>query len=151
MIKMPKGLWIVIADGAKALFVQNVSDTVDPDLRVMRVDEIDNPSTTDQGSDEPGRRDGPGGAGRSAVEPTDWHELAKGDFANGVASLLNKWAQAGGISDLVIVAPPNSLGDLRAAIDPPVRSVLRAELAKDLTNHPLPKIADLVMAELADL
>ena len=151
MIKMPKGLWIVVADGAKALFVQNVSDTVDPDLRVMRVDEIENPPTGAQGTDQPGRRDGPGGAGRSAIEPTDWHQLAKGEFASGVAGILNKWARAGGIGDLVIVAPPASLGDLRASFDPAVRKVLRAELAKDLTNHPMPKIADLVKAELAKI
>ncbi len=151
MIKMPKGLWIVVADGAKALFVQNVSDTVEPDLRVMRVDEMENPPTGAQGTDEPGRRDGPGGAGRSSIEPTDWHELAKGEFASGVAGLLNKWANAGGIDDLVIVAPPSSLGDLRAAMGPSVKGVVRAELAKDLTNHPLPKIGELVMAELAKI
>ncbi|MDX1780088.1 MAG: host attachment family protein [Thalassovita sp.] len=149
MIRMPRGLWIVVADGAKALFVQNVSATVDPALRVMRVDEIENPATTEQGTDQPGRRAGT--AARSSIEPTDWHQMAEGNFASGVASLLNKWARAGGIDDLVIVAPPQSLGDLRSALDPAVRNVLRAELGKDLTNHPMPKIADLVMAELAKL
>ncbi|WP_323784709.1 host attachment family protein [Thalassovita sp.] len=151
MIKMPKGLWVVVADGAKALFVQNVSNAIEPDLRVMRVDEIDNPQTADQGTSRPGRRDGPMGAGRSAIEPTDWHQMAKEEFATTVAALLNKWAQAGGIDDLVIVAPPQTLGELRAALNPKVIGIIRAEMAKDLTNHPLPDIAKLVMQELADL
>ncbi|CUH63714.1 Protein required for attachment to host cells [Thalassovita gelatinovora] len=151
MIKMPKSLWIVVADGAKALFVQNVSDTIDPDLRVMRVDEIDIPNTAKLGTEQPGRRDGPAGAGRSAIEPTDWHRLAKEEFASTIAALLNKWAQAGGITDLVIVAPPQTLGELRAALSPKVTGVVRAEMAKDLTNHTLPDIAKLVMAEMADI
>ena len=41
---------------------------------------------------------------------------------------------------LVLVAPPTALGDLREALSDPVRSLVRAELDKDLTKIPVAEL-----------
>lgn len=149
MIKLPKGLWIIVADGQKALFLENVSDTVDADLRVMRADEIANPPNGAQGSEAPGRLSGAAGAALGAVEPADWHQMAEDDFAAGIASLVNKWVAAGACSGLVLIAPPRSLGALRPELSGAAAKMLIAELPKDLTKHPVPEIAEAVKTALA--
>ena len=107
--------WILVGDGEKALFFRNEGDADYPNFEVLRVLEHENPSTSDQGTDSPGRRnDGPG-SHRSAMEETDWHTLEKHRFAKEVADALYKAAHAGRFSKLVVVAPPMTLGDLRKA------------------------------------
>ncbi|WP_319824118.1 host attachment protein [Thalassovita sp.] len=149
MLKLPKGLWIVVADGRKALFLENFSDTMDEDLHVLRKDELDNPMNRDQGAGKPGRRAGPGGA--SGMEHTDWHELAEQDFAGEVAGIVNTWAQVGAVKQVVLVAPPATLGTLRDKLAPATRKLVLAELPKDLTKHPVAEIAGTVKKTLADL
>ena len=46
------------------------------------------------------------------------------------------------------VAAPQVLGALREALTPAVKAQVVAELAKTLTDHPLPKIAKEVVAAL---
>ncbi|MDE4133232.1 host attachment family protein [Phaeobacter sp. QD34_3] len=149
MLRLPKGLWILVADGQKALFLENVSDTTDADLRVMRVDEIDNPATAAQGSDAPGRFSGDSGAARGAVEPADWHQMGEDHFAAGVAALVNKWVAAGACSSLAVIAPPKALGALRSELSDKAQKLVMLELAKDLTNHPVPEIAAALKSALA--
>jgi len=40
----------------------------------------------------------------------------------------------------VIVAPPRTLADLRAAFHPDVQGLIIAEINKDLTKHPVGEI-----------
>lgn len=71
------------------------------------------------------------------MEPTsDAHRLAKQAFAKEVAGFLERQAQKKKFDRLIILAPPQALGDLRVALSDPVRALVTAELAKDLT--PLP-------------
>jgi Bacterial archaeo-eukaryotic release factor family 12 len=50
-------------------------------LRRLLVEEHKDPPSREQGTDAPGRACSSVGEIRSAVEPTDWHELEKGRFA----------------------------------------------------------------------
>lgn len=149
MLRLPKGLWILVADGQKALFLENVSDTTDVALRVMRVDEIDNPSNATQGTEGPGRFSGASGAARGAVEPADWHQMAADQFSSGVAALVNKWVAAGACTALAVIAPPKALGALRGELSDSAQKLVMLELPKDLTNHPIPEIAGAVKSALA--
>ncbi len=45
-----------------------------------------------------------------------------------------------GVSALVVVAPPRMLADLRHAFHPDVQKRIIAEIAKDLTKHPVSEI-----------
>ena len=75
--KLKHGIWVVVADGEKALFLENRGDGLHPDFEVVREFAEENPPTREQGSDRPGRfNDGPS-AHRSAVADTDWHKIAK--------------------------------------------------------------------------
>ncbi|OOY21525.1 Host attachment protein [Thioclava sp. DLFJ5-1] len=149
MTKLSKGTWVVIADGEKALFLENMMDDEDPNLVVRRVDEQENPPDHEQGTDSPGRMadDGPGH--RSAFQETDWHELAKMRFADDLAERLYKMVHKGRIERLVIVAAPRVLGEIRSALHKEVSDVVVAEIDKTLTNHPRDEIEKLVKEELA--
>ena len=148
MTGIPEGAWVLIADGEKALFTCNATDAQNPHLVVQRVEELDNPPTREQSASAPGRRsDGPGD-GRSAMEETDWHRLAKDRFAADLATLLNRKAQSGEFEKLVIVAPPRTLGELRPQLHSEVQSRVVGEVPKDFTNHPLATVEKLVSAAL---
>jgi protein required for attachment to host cells len=136
---VPHETWVVVADGERYLLLENAGDAEILDLRVLQQVEMENPPTHEQGSDRPGRfRDA--GQGRSAVQETDWHELAKERFASGLAEELRKWALDGKFDNLVLVADPRTLGRLRAELHVEVERALAGELAKDLTGHSIDAI-----------
>ena len=59
-INLKPGLWVMVADGEKALFLKNEGDGLYPNLRLVQEMKQDNPATREQGSDSPGRHnDGP--------------------------------------------------------------------------------------------
>ncbi len=148
MTGIPAGAWVLIADGEKALFTCNTTDAQNPHLAVQRVEELDNPPTREQSASAPGRRsDGPGD-GRSAMEETDWHRLAKERFAVELAKLLYGQVQSGAFEKLVIVAPPRTLGELRPQLHSDVKARIVGEVSKDFTNHPLTTVEKLVSEAL---
>ncbi|MBC7281115.1 host attachment family protein [Hoeflea sp.] len=133
--------WVVVADGEKVLFLVNAGTPDRPALEVFNGFEQSNPRTAEQGVDRPGRMaDGMGSAHRSAVQETDWHRLAKHEFAHQIAALLERSAQDDRFEQVVIVAPAVVLGELRKSLSKAVSGRIAAEVAKDLTKHPVPEI-----------
>ncbi|KJS09085.1 MAG: Host attachment protein [Hoeflea sp. BRH_c9] len=145
-IRLKNKGWVVVADGAKALFLENAGTPDKPALQVFNAFEQENPKTAAQGVDRPGRlSDGMGSAHRSAVQETDWHRLAKHEFAHEIAAVLDKNAQAGRFEQLVIVAPPVVLGELRKSLTKAVSGRITAEITKDLTGHPVHDIEKMLL------
>lgn len=138
--------WVVVADGEKALFLYNEGDGLHPNLKVFRELEHENPPSREQGTDKPGRYAEAGTARRSAVETTDWHRIEKERFAKEISERLYKYAHAKRFKSLVLVAPPVVLGDLRKELHQEVTDRIVAEIAKDLTGHPVDKIESLLLA-----
>lgn len=138
-MKVPHDAWVVVADGSKFLVLRNEGGAGQLDLKVTRHLEQENPPTREQGTDRPGRLDD-NGPGRSAVDDTDWHEIAKERFAKDLADRLRGWGLQRRFDHLVLVAAPATLGQLRPELHNEVRSRLVGELAKDLTNHPIDEI-----------
>lgn len=137
--------WLVVADGEKALFLRNQGDAKYPNLDVFHEDAQTNPPTRQQGSDQPGRlRDG-ANVHRSAVAETDWHRLQKDRFARDIADRLYAYAHAGRFEQLVLVAAPHVLGEIRKALHGEVTGRVIGEIDKDLTNHPVDRIEKLVL------
>jgi protein required for attachment to host cells len=130
----------MVADGRKALFLRNDLDDMNPDLNVVRIEKQENPSDSAQSADRPGRMAASGVGQRSALDETDWHELAKERFADDLADILYKLAHKGAFSRIVLVAPPNILGELRRKLHSEVTRCVVAEVDKTLSNHPLDKI-----------
>jgi protein required for attachment to host cells len=148
MAVLTNGTWVLIADGEKALFLRNRVDAIAPTLDVVRKSENDNPSNLEQSTDRPGRKQDAGAGQRSAMEDTDWHRLSKERFAHDLADILYKYAHRGAFDRIVLVAAPHVLGDLRDQLHKEVREKVVAEVAKDLTHHPLDKVETMLKAEL---
>ena len=67
-------------------------------------------------------------------------------FAGGIADMLNRRVLNGDISDLVIIAAPRTLGELRKSYHKKLSDVLRGEISKDLTGHALHDIEKAIAA-----
>jgi protein required for attachment to host cells len=139
-IHMPHDALVLVGDGRKALFLRNHGDGKFPDLRVERVFLDPNPSTHDQGTDKPGRAFSSVGRRRSAIEGTDWHDLEEHRFAREIAAALERVVRLRKVKALIIATPPRTLADLRDALHSDVKKCIIAEIAKDLTKHPVHEI-----------
>jgi protein required for attachment to host cells len=145
-IALKRGLWLMVADGEKALFMKNKGDTAYPNFQVVREMEQENPPTREQGSDRPGRfSDGPS-IHRSAVADTDWHKVGKVRFADEIAGRLYKMAHRGDFSEIMLIAPPLVLGELRKKLHQEVSDKVVGEIPKTLTNHAVLDIEKLLLA-----
>lgn len=134
--------WILVGDGRKALMLRNDGTPQKPSLQVVEVlNDDENPPTSEQGADRPGRVMQSKTNRRSAVEQTDWHDIAEERFATSVASKLGSAANENRFEKLILVAPPNTLATLRKKLDPKTAERIVAEVDKDLTKHPVPEIA----------
>jgi protein required for attachment to host cells len=143
-VRIETGTWIVVADGEKALFLENEGDDKDYNFRVRRVEAQENPPAREQATDAPGRRsDGPQGH-YSAMEPTDWHELEKERFAKDLADILYAQAHKGRYDRLILIAGPNVLGEMRPHLHKEVLNRLLGEIPKTLTNHQLDEVEKIV-------
>jgi protein required for attachment to host cells len=140
MVAIHNGAWVLVGDGRRALFFRNHGDSEVLDLRVIETRVEDNPPTHEQGTSAPGRAFSSVGHGRSSLESTDWHDLEEKHFAREIAATINKAAESGAMREIVIVAPPRTLGELRKELSPKAQSKVAGELDKDLTKHPLPQI-----------
>jgi protein required for attachment to host cells len=131
--------WILVADGAKARVLARHGSHgpleaasnlcfAEPEARLP---------TRDVGADRPGRVHESANAARHAMEPrVDWHRFAKEQFARGIATALEAAAQNNLYEELILVAPPQALGDLRQALGRHTKALVTGEIAKDLTNLP---------------
>jgi protein required for attachment to host cells len=135
-LKIPHNAYVFVGDGRKALFLRNDGDEKFPNLKTEKVFEEENPSSHEQGTERPGHiGKGSQSGRRSAVEPTDWHDIEEHRFARKVAAAMELVIRAGKVKALVVVAPPRTLADLRGAFHPDVKARVIAEINKDLTKH----------------
>lgn len=132
--------WVIVCDGAKALFLRNDGDAGLVNLTVVDHQSQPDEATRDLGSDRPGRVHQSQGAGRSAMGDTDWHEQAEADFLREVARKVKQLVTAHEIKAMMLVAPPKALGILRAELSGLPDGVLRAEVDKDLVKLTVPEI-----------
>ena len=140
-LKIPHHALVFVGDGRKALFLRNDGDEKSPNLRTEQVFEDRNPSSHEQGTERPGHiGKGSQGGRRSAVEPTDWHDIEEHLFARKVAAALEQIVRADKTKAIVIVAPPRTLAELRNAFHPDVKARIVAEINKDLTRMPIDEI-----------
>jgi protein required for attachment to host cells len=135
-ITIPHDALVFVGDGRKALFLRNDGDAKFPNLKTEQVYIDENPPSHEQGTDRPGRvSKAAQTGGRSAVEPTDWHDIEERHFARMVAAAMERLVRASKAKKLIVVAPPRTLAELRLAFHPDVKSCVVAEINKDLTKH----------------
>ncbi len=140
----PKITWIVVADGDQAKVFENDG----PGKGLHAVKDLsftqDHLAARDIMADRPGRASNPSGPGsRAAVDyRTDPVDLRERRFLERLAKTLDEKLSEGAYARLVIAAAPTALGELRPALTPAVQETILAELPKDLTNLPIPKLAE---------
>lgn len=129
-----KTTWVLVSDAAGGRFFE-VSDErkLVPTYRheitqtVQRSSEI--------GTDQPGRSFDSHGQGRHSMEPpTDPKRHAKAELAHELVQALDQQRKKHKFDRLVVVAPPQFLGDLRAAMSKPLNDMIAAEVNKDLSR-----------------
>ena len=137
------GAWVVVGDGKKALVLHNEGDAELLNLRRVSVRENANPATREQGSDAPGRSNTPTGIG--SIAQTDWHQIEEDRFAASLADDINAAAREQLFKDLIVVAPPKTLAELRKEFAKDTQKRIVGELAKDYTHHTIPEIESLLL------
>jgi protein required for attachment to host cells len=131
---------VLVADGQKYLLLRNHGDFRAPALKVEGAAERKGAPTRELGTDKPGRSFASTGAGRSSMEETDLQQQAEDRFAAEAAAALAQRAN-GSAGDIIVVAPPRTLAELRRHYAAPVKARLAAEVDKDLTGHSVDDIA----------
>jgi len=135
--------WILIADGARARIVEQDGPGAALKDALGFGYAASHAPTRDFGSDKAGRGMGRDGSSHhTKAAKIDWHTYEKHVFAIHLAEELDKAHGKGAFDDLVLVAPPKALGELRAALGPNVKQQVAAELGKDLTHVSLHDLSD---------
>ena len=144
---LPHNAIVVVADGAKALFLRNEGDERVANLKTELVLRDENPPTHEQGTARPGHAGKiPGTQRRSGMEATDWHDIEEHRFARRVAAAVNDLVRTKNVKALVIAAPPRTLAELRRSFHDAVRQCIVKELHKDLTKHSVANIEKQVLS-----
>ena len=124
MQQLPAGTLIVVADGEKARLFRNVGD--DHALQLRQEAMMDAHDMFMQGP--------------SGVAPPE-QQTDEASFAKHVAQRLNHGALHDDYADLVLVADPQTLGQIRPQLHKEALDRLRCEVAKTLTNSRLEDIS----------
>ena len=142
---IPKNTLVLVVDGRKMLFLRNQGEGDHVQLVTETHHEREDQKDHEIKSDASGQGAQSGGYGRPAMDETDFHQLDEDRYAADAADQLRVRALAGDFEALVIVAPPKTLGELRKHLHKEVERRVVMELAKEMTDRPLPDIAAMLM------
>ena len=126
MQNVPAGTLVVVTDGKKARMFRNVGEGNDIKLQqqeVMNAEDIP--------------LQGPSGSAPTQQTPQQNDERT---FAKHVAQMLNDGALKHEYAQLVLIADPHTLGEIRPQLHKETQGRLIGEIAKTLTNAPVEDI-----------
>ena len=133
--------WVLVADATRAriLTPENAGHSFKT-IEGMTFSH-DDPKTSDMVRDGLSLTFDSAGHGRHPVTPrTDPHREEKREFAKDLADILAAELAKKSFDRLILVAPPQMLGDLRPHLSDAIRKVVSASLDLDLTKTPDDKI-----------
>jgi len=122
-MKIPKNAVVAVADGEILNLFRNVGEEASPKLVALPDAHVATGNNSSGGRHH-----------NSSANPSDTQQDEDG-FAGGIAEVLNQRVLAGKIEQLVIVAAPKTLGELRKHYHKTLSAVLVGEIPKDLTGH----------------
>jgi protein required for attachment to host cells len=123
-MKLPKGTVVAVADGEKINLFRNTGEGEILNLVSLPHDDIPADAGTSMGRQA------------SSANP-DHGQAAEDQFSAGIVEHLNQQALAGAIENVVIIAAPRALGEMRQHYHKALSAILLGEIAKDLTGHSL--------------
>jgi len=128
---IPTNALLLVADGHKAILLRNHGASGDVSLREeQRLEPKDLAN------------EGPSGSRPEEQTPRQTDEAT---FAKQLAKTLFMMSQSGSFEALVLIADPQTLGQLRDAIHKTVSGRVVLTMAKDLTNHSVEDITQAVV------
>jgi protein required for attachment to host cells len=139
-VKIRRGDWLVVCDGAKAVVLENSGTAFNPKFSARATYEHEDPPTREIGTDAPRRVFQSVGGKRSAYEQADWHTQEEERFLTRLAERLDAAVYAGEAKSIILAAPPHALGIIRQNYSHTLRNALRAEVEKDFVRTPLSEI-----------
>ena len=143
-MRIPNEALVLVADGRKMLFLRNKGDEAIVDLRVESHREQDNPPDREQATDAPGRSYSSVGSARSKMQQTNFHQLQEDRFAAEAADMLKDRALSNDFNELIIVAPPRTLGEMRKHYHSELQSKLVGEIDKTVTGQSTDRIEKVI-------
>lgn len=139
---------VLVTDGRKTLFFRNEGDENQIDLRTEDFDEREDLKDREMKTDAPGAiGQGGGYSGRVAYDETDFHQQEEDRWAIAAAEQLNKRVLRNDFDQLVIIAPPKSLGLIRKKLHKEAERRLLCTIDKEMTGRPIPDIEALIVGE----
>lgn len=133
-MQLPKGATIAVADGEKLNMFRNSGDVANPKLVALPAAAV---MSDNKGS---------GARHQSSSGNPDTSQVEEDSFSAGIADFLNRQVLDGKISDLVIIASPRSLGEMRKRYHKKLVATLLGEISKDLTGHSIRDIETSIAA-----
>ena len=133
-MQLPANTHVAVVDGSRFLLMRQCGTTPEPALELEAEPEI---AETNK---DAGKRDHES-AHRRGGEPHD-----RAAHAAGVADWLNRQVEDRRIAQLLVVADPDTLGELRKHYDKRTEAALIGELDKQLTGMPGPDILKAIEA-----
>ena len=121
---VPKNAIIVIADGEHATFYRNAGVS---DIKIEKVGHL-----------TPGAHDNRGAA--PLPHETSPHEKGEANFAKDIANDLYARVHKGGIDAVVLIADPQTLGQIRPSLHKEVTQRITGEMHKTLTKSSISEI-----------
>ena len=132
-MKLPAQAHVAIADGERFLLMRNTGTATEPALELAA-----EPDVTGAGES--------GAAGHHDPRSDDYRTQDKLDHAAGVAGWLNGQVLKHRIENLLILADPDTLGEMRKHYHKETETALIGELGKQVTGMPGPEILRVIEA-----
>lgn len=132
-MQVPANTHIALADGEKFLLMRNAGSAIEPRLEPVTAPdlELENQSAAVDHNDP---------------KSDDYRGQMKLDHAAAVADWLNRAVLQHRIERLIVVAGPDTLGEMRQHYHKETRAVVVDEIAKHLVNMPAPDILKAIEA-----
>ena len=129
-MQIPNNAHVAIVDGERFLLMRNRGRGLAPELELEAEPDVG----------------GFGESGAAGHHDTDaksdaWRTQDKHDHAAGVAGWLNRAVDENRVEQLLVVADPDTLGEMRRHYSKGTQAALVGELDKQLTGMPGPDIA----------
>ncbi|MDN3987689.1 host attachment protein [Zwartia vadi] len=137
--------WVVVADGGRANIYKNIGEIGEVKLALVRSTNHHNEHTHELGRDQPGRLSGNSGHAKSALESTNLHQAAEDKFLKAVVEHLAQDVQSGQCKELVLIAPPHALGEIRKHLPASVSKIVVSEISKDYTHMAINELQKTLM------
>lgn len=136
MLTPQRTTWFLVVDGARMQLFE--SSGVKDQWSLVKSQEMEEArkASRELGRERPGRGHKVGPDSRFSVGSTEPHEKKEAEFLASIAENVNKAAQEDQFDQIVVAAPPQALGKLRAKFQPQVTKKYVGVFDKDLTNMP---------------